>query len=524
MAVAAVLPVAAATPPVALHCAPATTTTSSNTAAAAVPNSGTLVRTVTVSGAAPFLWDLDVLLGVTHTFPADLDVTLTSPAGTVVTLTTDNGGAFDNVFNGTRFDDQAGTPVTDVVFANNVVVTAAAPEQPLARFYGENPNGVWTLQITDDLANADAGAFSTVSLVIAAVPELPVDVLRRVVVAPGTSITDNSSIASTQTVRGGGRTIVGLRVRTFITHTYAADLDVTLTSPSGTVVTMTTDNGGSSDNVFNGTVWDDRTGAPATDFVYANLVVATPLAPEEAFAAFIGEPPNGVWTLTVADDAAGDVGTLASWELDVLTGSCARVPPAPPGFAAPITTTFANTTPAPIPVVGTSGTTTSTLVVSGAGPSLWDLDVLTSIRHTFNADLDVTLTSPAGTVVTLTTDNGGGADNVFNGTRWDDQADLPVSDATFVNLQARPALVPEGALGAFVGENPNGTWTLTIVDDAAPDVGTLDAWSVRVRTLTGAPGTSTVTLPDATPGAIPDGSQNGLVRTRTVAGVGTFLT
>ena len=38
------------------------------------------------------------------------------------------------------------------------------------------------------------------------------------------------------------------------------------------------------------------------------------------------------------------------------------------------------------------------------------------------SDLDITLTSPAGTVVTLTTDNGGTADDVFNGTLWDDQA------------------------------------------------------------------------------------------------------
>src|SRR4051812_25840644 len=34
----------------------------------------------------------------------------------------------------------------------------------------------------------------------------------------------------------------------------------------------------------------------------------------------------------------------------------------------------------------------------------------------------MTVTSPAGTVVTLTTDNGGSHDNVFAGTRWDDSA------------------------------------------------------------------------------------------------------
>ena len=65
---------------------------------------------------------------------------------------------------------------------------------------------------------------------------------------------------------------------------------------------------------------------------------------------------------------------------------------------------------------------TSTLVIAGAGTSILDVDLTTFLTHTFAADLDITLTSPAGTVVTLTTDNGAGNDNVFNGTVWDDDA------------------------------------------------------------------------------------------------------
>jgi subtilisin-like proprotein convertase family protein len=48
---------------------------------------------------------------------------------------------------------------------------------------------------------------------------------------------------------------------------------------------------------------------------------------------------------------------------------------------------------------------TSTLMVSGAGPYLFDLDLTTQLTHTFARALDITLTTPAGTVVTLTTDN-----------------------------------------------------------------------------------------------------------------------
>ena len=44
-----------------------------------------------------------------------------------------------------------------------------------------------------------------------------------------------------------------------------------------------------------------------------------------------------------------------------------------------------------------------------------------NITHLNNPDLDITLMSPAGTIVTLSTDNGTG-DNNFAGTTWDDDA------------------------------------------------------------------------------------------------------
>ena len=40
-----------------------------------------------------------------------------------------------------------------------------------------------------------------------------------------------------------------------------------------------------------------------------------------------------------------------------------------------------------------------------------------------------------------------------------------------MNNQTATPLVPEEALAAFNGENPNGTWTLTISDDNAGDGG-----------------------------------------------------
>ena len=66
-------------------------------------------------------------------------------------------------------------------------------------------------------------------------------------------------------------------------------------------------------------------------------------------------------------------------------------------------------------------TTTSTLAVAGLDTYIWDVNVETSITHTWNADINpMVLTSPSGTVVTLTSANGGSNDNVYDGTLWDD--------------------------------------------------------------------------------------------------------
>jgi subtilisin-like proprotein convertase family protein len=272
-------------------------------------------------------------------------------------------------------------------------------------------------------------------------------------------------VSSTITVSGAGPSLWDVDLTTFIRHTFAADLDITLTSPQGTVVTITTDNGAGNADVFNGTVWDDQAnpegqvpyttnGGLATDHPYVNLTPAASLVPEEALAAFRGEDPNGEWTLTISDDAAGDGGTLDSWSLAITTF------PAPP---AERFVTVSNAVPTTIPA-GPSVVTSTISVPAGAGRYLVDVNVTTSILHTFAADLDITLTSPQGIVVTLTTDNGAGNDHVFNGTVWDDQANpggqVPyitnsglATDHPYVNLTPAASLVPEEALAAFNGLN-----------------------------------------------------------------------
>jgi subtilisin-like proprotein convertase family protein len=321
--------------------------------------------------------------------------------------------------------------------------------------------------------------------------------------AKATSVPNNVAVpiptgpavaSSTINVSGAGNYLLDVDAVTGLQHTFAADLDVTLQSPAGTVVTLTTDNGAGNDNVFDGTRWDDdanpggqvpyvTNNGLTTDHAYVNLTPVATLAPEEPLGAFVGENPNGVWTLTISDDLAGDGGNLSSWSLDLSTLAAA-----PSTIAA---TSANNNVPLPIPTG--PGVVAQTVNVSGAGKTLLDVEAITGLQHSFSADLDMTLQSPGGTVVTLSTDNAAGNDNVFDGTRWDDDANpigqVPyvtnnglVTDNAYVNLTAATPLASEEGLAAFIGEDPNGVWTLTISDDLAGDGGTLNTLALDLKT------------------------------------------
>ncbi|TAN40067.1 MAG: IPTL-CTERM sorting domain-containing protein [Nitrospirae bacterium] len=351
----------------------ATTATFSNIVPVAIPTGpATVTSTILVTTADTYLLDLDINTFITHTFAADLDITITSPSGTVVTMTTDNGAGNDNVFNGTLWDDSATTPVTDNVFVNLTLASPLVVEGALGAFVGENPNGLWTITINDDLAG-DGGSLDQWSLVVTTLASAPAVTASSFTDNTVTAIADVATVNATIAVAGAGTYVCDVNLRTFITHTFAADLDIRLTSPSGTVVTITTDNGAGNDNVFNGTLWDDSATTPVTDNIFVNLTLATPLAPEGALAAFIGQDPNGIWTLTITDDLAGDTGSLTSWTLDIIT--CA----APSeidiqGGAGPVSITAGDATPSVTDgtdfgnvALGSSSTQTYTIANTGTG-------------------------------------------------------------------------------------------------------------------------------------------------------------
>jgi subtilisin-like proprotein convertase family protein len=113
------------------------------------------------------------------------------------------------------------------------------------------------------------------------------------------------------------------------THTWNSDLEITLTSPTGTQLYASNRRGGSNDDVFNGTLFDQNSVNVISTYVFTNGVAAPDLQPEDSFEGFEGcsSDPNGVWTLIVEDMAGADVGTLHRWDLKISTagGGCAGV-------------------------------------------------------------------------------------------------------------------------------------------------------------------------------------------------------
>lgn len=119
-----------------------------------------------------------------------------------------------------------------------------------------------------------------------------------------------------------------------IDHTFVADLDIYLESPTGTRVELSTDNGGSGDH-FCQTVFDDTAGSSITTVVSGNAPFTGTFLPETPLGALAGEVGNGQWRLVVQDDAALDTGSIRAWSIHFAT------PPPPPPPAVPTLTEWA---------------------------------------------------------------------------------------------------------------------------------------------------------------------------------------
>jgi subtilisin-like proprotein convertase family protein len=101
---------------------------------------------ITVPTQTSRLTDVNVTLSLTHSFLADLDIYLVSPRGTRIELVSDLVSNEPDMIS-TSFDNVA---PTGILTGSSPFTGRFRPEGTLEDLNGENPSGVWTLEITDD--------------------------------------------------------------------------------------------------------------------------------------------------------------------------------------------------------------------------------------------------------------------------------------------------------------------------------------------------------------------------------------
>ncbi len=129
------------------------------------------------------------------------------------------------------------------------------------------------------------------------------------------------------------------------------------------------------------------------------------------------------------------------------------------------------------------------MTVSGLSPSTIDTvfgleTVCFNITHTWDADLNISLQSPDGTIIDLSTGNGYDGDNYTN-------TCLNAFAANSIVTQYAPftgTFRPQGFIGGHNnGQNGNGVWTLLIQDTYGADTGNLIDWSLTFGTTPALP-------------------------------------
>ena len=154
---------------------------------------------------------------------------------------------------------------------------------------------------------------------------------------------------------------------------------------------------------------------------------------------FAGMDAMGEWRLHVVDNAGSDTGRITRFGLEVTTGT---TPPPPPSTG----TEFSNTMSVMIPDNSTTGVAST---VSVSALTVANLTVSVDIEHPYIGDLQIEL-AHGGTTAMVHDHAGGSTDN----------------------------LVRSFDLSNFNGTDASGTWTLTVRDTAADDVGTLNNWKL----------------------------------------------
>jgi subtilisin-like proprotein convertase family protein len=159
--------------------------------------------------------------------------------------------------------------------------------------------------------------------------------------------------------------------------------------------------------------------------------------------------------------------------------------------------TFSNPDPITINQAGVATPYPSTIAVAGVAELVGQLTVtITGLSHTFPNDVDVMLAGPEGQSIVLMSDVGGNFDLEDVTLVFDDAAAeslsagqitsgtyLPTNADSITDAFPAPApIVPsDTSLAGFAGTDPNGVWSLFVLDDGVGESGSIaGGWSITV--------------------------------------------
>jgi subtilisin-like proprotein convertase family protein len=232
--------------------------------------------------------------------------------------------------------------------------------------------------------------------------------------------------------------------------------------------------------------WDAVPGAAtylievATDFEFANVVDSAVVSDTSHTPGDALNPSSLYFWRVTASNACGDGAPSATFL-----------------FVTQSVNLFCNATPISIPSSGAATPYPSNITIGGFGSTISDVNVhLYDMNHTWPDDIDILLVGPQGQNLIIMSDAGGSNDLINVDLVLDDAAANSLPDSTQIvsgsykptnygtgDTFPAPAPAPsaETLLAIFNGTDPNGTWSLYVVDDAGGDLGNINGgWCLEL--------------------------------------------
>ena len=409
-------------------------------------------------------------IDITHTWIGDLTIDVTSPAATTVNLHAAVGGAADNMLLTFADAGQANDPAN--LNCGCLMQTSGGT---LADFNLETSDGDWTLDVADGAAG-DAGT----------VNEWCVQAYE--VGCPGRTELTCTSLAGdavlTWTLPGTYTDIEISRDGTLLTTLPGTDTSYTDTAPGFDTFDYTV-NAISADAACDRTLTCSVTVACPVVAITGLTCTPAGFAPSDIDLAWVN---NGDYSeIDVARDGVSIAtlpgGDLSYTDLALAAGTYVYTVTPTDGICDGGAATCTVTVTADLPAFDDCNATVVDILDLATVTS--DIDILTSevvnevevtvdITHTFQADLNIRVVSPAGTTGELLDGTiGGAADDVFavftnNGVPT---GSLPLTCAC--------EQLPTGSMSVWNSEDSLGIWTMEVEDDAGGDTGTLNEWCIE---------------------------------------------